>query len=175
VRDDADVVARCGALTDELLAAGVRAHLDDRTELSLGRRATDWELKGVPLRLELGPRDLADNVVTMVRRASGTKAPADLTRIVSAVETALDAEQVALFAEATTRRETHTVDVSSLGDARAAAETGWARIAWDLVGTEGEAELAMSGVSVRCLTRADGSVPGSEAEPDLVAYVSRAY
>jgi prolyl-tRNA synthetase len=175
VRDDADVAARCRALTDELLTAGVRAHLDDRTELSLGRRATDWELKGVPLRLELGPRDLADNKVTMVRRASGTKDPADLTGILRAVEAALDAEQVSLLAEATARRDTHTVDVDSLDDARAAAETGWARISWDLVGTEGEAKLATSGVSVRCLTRADGGVPGSEDEPDLIAYVARSY
>ena len=44
-----------------------------------------------------------------------------------------------------------------------------------MVGTEGEAELATSGVTVRCLTRADGSVPASEDERDLVAYVARAY
>ena len=68
VRDDAEVIARCRALTDELVAAGVRAQLDDRTDLSFGRRATDWELKGVPVRLELGPRDLANGEVTMVRR-----------------------------------------------------------------------------------------------------------
>ena len=71
MRDDDDVVARCGALTDELRAAGVRVQLDDRTDLSFGRRATDWELKGVPVRLELGPRDLADGVATLVRRIRG--------------------------------------------------------------------------------------------------------
>ncbi|MEX1007602.1 MAG: proline--tRNA ligase [Acidimicrobiia bacterium] len=175
VRDDADVMARCRALADELVAAGVRVHLDDRTEVSLGRRATEWELKGVPLRLELGPRDLANGEVTMVRRASRAKAPVDLAGIVGTVRSALDAEQAALLGEATTRRDARTADVDSLDDARVAAETGWARIAWDLVGTEGEAELATSGIKVACLTRADGSVPGSEAEPDLVAYVARSY
>ena len=55
VRDDEAVIARCPALTDELVAAGVHAQLDVRTDLSFGRRATDWELKGVPVRLELGP------------------------------------------------------------------------------------------------------------------------
>jgi prolyl-tRNA synthetase len=175
VRDDSDVMARCRALTDELVAAGVRARLDDRTDLSFGRRATDWELKGVPLRLELGPRDLANGEVTMVRRISGDKAPVDLAGIADTVRRSLDAEQDALLAEATTRRDTRTVDVDSLDDARAAADTGWARLPWRIVGTEGEAELATSGVTVRCLTRADGSMPSSEEEPDLVAYVARSY
>ena len=75
VRDDAAVIARCRELTDELVAAGVRAHLDDRTDMNFGRRATDWELKGVPIRLELGPRDLANGEVTLVRRIAGDKAP----------------------------------------------------------------------------------------------------
>ena len=154
VRDDPDVIARCRALTDELVAAGVRAQLDDRTDLSqFGRRATDWELKGVPVRLELGPRDLAKGEVTMVRRISRDKAPVDLAGVAETVRGALDAEQDALLAEAIARRDERTVDVDSLDDARAAAETGWARLPWDAVGTEGEAELATSGVTVRCLTR----------------------
>ncbi|HXY94952.1 MAG TPA: proline--tRNA ligase [Acidimicrobiia bacterium] len=175
VRDESDVVARCRALIDELAAAGLRAQLDDRTGISFGRRATEWELKGVPLRLELGPRDLANGEVTLVRRASGGKSAVRLDGIVGTAGDALDAEQHALLAEATANREARTADVSSIDDACGAAETGWARIAWDLVGTEGEAELAASGITVRCLTRRDGSVPTSEAEADLVAYVARAY
>ena len=89
---------------------------------------------------------------------------------------ALAAEQDALLAEATARVEcARTADVGSLDEARAAAETGWARLPWDAVGTDGEADLATSGITVRCLTRADGSLPSSEGEPDLVAYVARAY
>jgi prolyl-tRNA synthetase len=175
VRDDDEVIARCRALTDELVAAGVRAQLDVRTDISFGRRATDWELKGVPVRLELGPRDLANGEVTMARRISGDKAPAQLAGIAQTVRDALDAEQDALLAEATARRTARTADVDSLDDARAAAESGWARLPWDKVGTEGEAELATSGITVRCLTRADGSLPSSEQEPDLVCSVARAY
>ncbi|NCY16965.1 MAG: proline--tRNA ligase, partial [Actinobacteria bacterium] len=63
VREDAAVIDRCRSLAEELLAAGVRVELDLRTETSAGRRATDWELKGVPVRLELGPRDLAEGAV----------------------------------------------------------------------------------------------------------------
>ncbi len=68
VRDEGEVVERCAKLADELRAAGVRVQLDTKTDVSMGRRATDWELKGVPVRLEVGPRDLADGVATLVRR-----------------------------------------------------------------------------------------------------------
>ena len=98
-----------------------------------------------------------------------------LSGIVDRVREQLAAEQDALLAQATAWRDERVTDVTTLDDARKAAESGWARIAWKLVGTAGEAELATSGVTVRCLTRADGSVPGSEDEPDLLAYVARAY
>ncbi|HLM18699.1 MAG TPA: proline--tRNA ligase [Acidimicrobiia bacterium] len=186
VRDEGDVVARCGALTDQLRAAGIRVQLDARADVSMGRRATDWELKGVPVRLEVGPRDLADGVATLVRRvvskagAGGAggeerKQPVALVDVVTAVADELDRQQAALLAEATERRESHTVDVTTLDDAREAAGSGWARIAWDTVGPEGEAELAQASVSVRCLLRADGSLPESDDEPGLTAVVARSY
>jgi prolyl-tRNA synthetase len=178
VRDEGDVVARCGALAAELRAAGVRVHLDARADVSMGRRATDWELKGVPVRLEVGPRDLADGVATMVRRiAAGEdrKSAVGLDGAPSAVAAELDRQQRALLDEATALRESRTVDVKTLDEARDAAATGWARIPWDAVGVEGEAELAQSGVSVRCLHRDDGTLPESDDERGLVAVVARSY
>jgi prolyl-tRNA synthetase len=178
VRDEGDVVARCGAVADELRAAGVRVQLDAHADVSMGRRATDWELKGIPVRLEVGPRDLADGVATMVRRiAAGEdrKTPVALDGIVAAVTAELARQQAALRDEATALRDSRTADVATLDDAREAANTGWARIAWDAVGAAGEAALAQGGVSVRCLRRGDGSLPESEDEPDLVAIVARAY
>src|SRR5206468_1982220 len=73
------------------------------------------------------------------------------------------------------RLDARTTDVASLAEARRAAQDGFARVPWDVVGTEGELELAQSGITVRCLQRADGGLPLSSAEPDLVAYVARAY
>ncbi|HEX6075089.1 MAG TPA: proline--tRNA ligase, partial [Micromonosporaceae bacterium] len=72
-------------------------------------------------------------------------------------------------------RQERTVDVESLVEAVDAAATGWARLPWSLVGVAGERELNAQGVTVRCLVRADGSVPDSEDEPDLIAYIGRAY
>jgi prolyl-tRNA synthetase len=65
--------------------------------------------------------------------------------------------------------------VTSVADALEAASTGFARISWDAVGEAGETELNRHAVSVRCLQRADGSVPRSQDEPDLVAIVARSY
>jgi prolyl-tRNA synthetase len=176
VRDDAAVVERCRALAVELRDAGVRVELDDRVEVSMGRRATDWELKGVPLRLELGPRDLAEDVVTVVRRISGTKAAAPLAGIAGTVAEALEQQQDELLAQATERREQRTADCTTFDEVVEAAKAGWARIGWDALGRdEGEARLAEHTVTVRCLNRPDGSLPAEEDEPDLVAICARAY
>jgi prolyl-tRNA synthetase len=175
VRDQDDVVERCRALRDDLQAAGVRAELDDRTGTSLGRRVTDWELKGVPLRLEVGPRDLADGVVTLVRRISGDKSAVARGDAVARAVAALGEEQQVLHDDARARRDAHTTDITSIADADAAVERGWARIPWAAVGAEGEAALAPRGITVRCLVRPDGSLPDADDEADLVAYVARAY
>jgi prolyl-tRNA synthetase len=72
-------------------------------------------------------------------------------------------------------RDARIAEVSTVDDAAAASADGWAKIAWSTLGEEGEAKLAQSAVTVRCLQRPDGSVPESDTEPDLVAYVGRSY
>ncbi|MEI7592863.1 MAG: proline--tRNA ligase [Actinomycetes bacterium] len=175
VRDDPDVRARCASLVDELKAAGLRAKLDDRVEVSVGRRATDWELKGVPVRLDLGPRDLAEDAVTLIDRISGEKATIPLAGAIVAVHDALKAAQTSLLADSVSRRAARTSEVSTLEEAREASLLGWARVPWSQVGAEGEKSLSTSAVTVRCLIRPDGSLPGSEDEPDLLAVTGRSY
>jgi len=163
------------ALRDQLREAGVRVVLDDRVDIPFGRRAVDAELKGYPVRVELGPRDLAAGNVVLVRRTDGSKTPTPIGETVSAVLAALEADQKALYDEALAMRLDRTVDVSTVEDAIAASAAGWARVPWSAVGVEGETKANAEGVTVRCLTRADGSVPDSEDEPDLVTYLARAY
>jgi prolyl-tRNA synthetase len=163
------------ALTDDLLNAGVRTKLDDRVDTAFGRRAVDAELKGIPIRIEVGPRDFAAGTVTLVRRADGSKTPVSIGEAVGAVTAALEADQKGLYEEALSRRESRTVDVTTLSDAIEAAGQGWARIPWAAVGVEGENLANQSAVSVRCLYRPDGSVPASQDEPDLIAILARSY
>jgi prolyl-tRNA synthetase len=167
-----DAARRIGA---ELSAAGVRLVVDDRTDVPFGRRAVDWELKGVPLRIELGPRDLKEGSATVAYRLSGGKQPARLDGLVPKIVQLLAAEQLEMLTAAIRERDVRIVDVSTIADAVAAAADGWARIPWAMLGESGEAILAQSAVTVRCLQRPDGSVPDSDEEPDLVAYVGRSY
>jgi prolyl-tRNA synthetase len=173
---DGDAVGETAVkLRDALAGAGVRVALDARTDTPFGRRAVDAELKGYPVRIEVGPRDLAVGNVTLVRRIDGTKTPMAVDAVVAAVTGALEAGQRTLLGEARQRREAATVDVTGVDDAIEAAASGWARVPWAAVGVEGEAKANGQGVTVRCLTRADGTVPDSEDEPELVAYLGRAY
>jgi prolyl-tRNA synthetase len=175
VKDGPGVGEAAGKLAAELRAAGVRVTLDDRTDTPFGRRAVDAELRGVPIRIEVGPRDLAENNVTLARRIPGTKTPVTLNAAADAVGTALTEDQKALHDEALERRNARTADVTTVEEATEAAATGWARIPWAALGDGGEARLAKDAVTVRCLLRPDGSVPEIEDEPGLVAVVGRSY
>jgi prolyl-tRNA synthetase len=162
-------------LVDELAAAGLRVRLDDQVATSFGRRATDWELKGVPLRVEVGPRDLAQGQVTVVRRDTGEKAQVALAEVAARAVALAEQVQADMLADAVARRDAGTVDVAGIDEAVEAAQTGFARLPWRLVRGEGEAQLAGKGITVRCLTAADGDLPVGDDEDDLVAVVARAY
>jgi prolyl-tRNA synthetase len=175
VKEGDGVGEAAAKLRDALRDAGVRVGFDDRVDTPFGRRAVDAELKGYPVRVELGPRDLAAGNAVVVRRADGSKTPVPVPDVVSAVLAALDADQQALHDAALAFRLSRTTEVSTLAEAIEATTTGWARVPWSAVGTAGEASANAEGVTVRCLVRADGSVPDSEDEPDLVAILARAY
>ena len=161
--------------TCELQGVGVRARLDAQVATSFGRRATDWELKGIPVRIEVGPRDLKEGTVTLVRRDTGEKVAVPAAEAARRAEALLPAIQADLLAAAIRRRDERTADVASLEEAVEAGQDGFARVPWDLVRDGGEARLAQDAITVRCLQRPDGSLPDSEDEPDLVAYVARSY
>jgi prolyl-tRNA synthetase len=175
VKDEEGAGERAAALAAEVEAAGVRVRLDDRVATSFGRRATDWELKGVPVRLEVGPRDLTQGLVTVVRRDTGDKDQVPLAEAAARVAALVDQVQADLLAAATARQDAATADVTSLADAADAAQAGFARLPWALVRGEGEAALAGQGITVRCLVTPDGGLPASEDDDDLVALVARAY
>jgi prolyl-tRNA synthetase len=175
VRDEGGAGEAAGRLVDELKAAGVRVRLDTKVDVSFGRRATDWELKGIPLRIEVGPRDLKEGEVTLVRRDDGEKRQVDVTAVAAEVPALLDAIQADLLASATKERDDRTVEVAAIEDVAAAAADGFVRIPWDSVGVEGETRLGRDALTIRCLQRADGSLPESDDERGLVALVARSY
>jgi prolyl-tRNA synthetase len=182
VRDEHGVRDAAREVSDRLARYGVRTRLDDRTEPAWGRRVVDWELKGVPVRVEIGPRELEEGRVVLARRDTGTKTDVPTEGIEKAVRDALDEAQGAMFAEAQRRRDAATAQVSSVDEAEEAARSGFAVVPWRAVGEDGEARLNEAGVSVRLLMRPDRSLPddprhAQDDDPasDLVAVVARAY
>jgi prolyl-tRNA synthetase len=169
------VAEAASALVKELEAGGVRTKLDDAVDVSFGRRAVDWELKGVPVRIEVGPRDLANGEATVIRRDNGTKEPWKLGAVAARMAGVLETIQADLLATATAHRDARILDVATLDEAVEAAAVGFGRIAWSALGPEGENRLREQGVTVRCLRMPDGTVPSSEDTPGAVALVARAY
>ncbi len=175
VRDEDGAGAAADLLMADLTAEGVRVRLDGNISSSFGRRATDWELKGVPIRIEVGPRDLKEGLVTVVRRHSGDKLQVSVAEVATLIPVLLAEIQADLLAAATRRRDDRTADAASIEEAIEAGKVGFARVPWDLLKDGGEARLAQDAITVRCLQTADGGLPTSEEDPGLIAYVARSY
>jgi len=119
------------ALAVTLERAGIRTHVDDRPQVSPGFKFNDWEMRGVPIRLELGPRDLAAGTALMSRRlnypypnAVKEAIPLDAAPALLAAE--LSAFQAMLAQRAADFRDNHTATVNSWPEFTAAVAVGWA-------------------------------------------------
>lgn len=124
------VTEACEKLYEELKAAGIRVKLDDRDTVSAGFKFNDWELKGVPVRLEIGPRDLENGVVTAFRRDLCEKTTLPLDGIVESLKKLLDDIQATLYTQAKQFRDGHTRTVTNMDELKDAVETGFAKAMW---------------------------------------------
>jgi prolyl-tRNA synthetase len=175
IKDEGGTGDAAARLARELTATGRRVKLDDDLATSFGRRVTEWELRGVPVRVEVGPRDLAEGSVTLVRRDTSEKVVVPIGEVANRVPGLLDDIQAAMFDEALARRDEGTVAVTSIDDAVEVAQRGFAVLPYATVGESGEDALNARGATVRCLQMADGGLPLDASAPDVVAYVARAY
>jgi prolyl-tRNA synthetase len=107
--DRTDVLEVAAAVADELRAAGARVRVDDRPEYRPGFKFNEWELKGVPLRIEIGGRDLAAGGVTVARRDTGGKKQIPLPRVAIAIDEMLSDVQASLFQMARDEQERRTL------------------------------------------------------------------
>ena len=118
----ADAVAE--TIAAELTTAGHRVELDARVEVAYGRRVTDWELKGAPVRVEVGPRDLGRGVVTVVRRDTADRSEVAPNAVAAHVSSALDSAQSGLLEEARAFMMDRLPETESIGEAIEAARSG---------------------------------------------------
>ncbi|MFN7150771.1 MAG: proline--tRNA ligase [Microthrixaceae bacterium] len=173
--DDGAPTEAARRLCDELRTAGVRVQLDDQVATAFGRRATDWELKGVPVRIEVGPRDLAEGMATVVRRDTGDKQPMALAEIAAALPATLEDIQRDLHDGALAERDRRTVDCSTLDEVVEAASNGFARVPWTQLDAAALELLGRDALTVRCVQTAEGGLPDSLDAAGNVAIVARAY
>ena len=117
----------------ELVDAGVRVKVDDRDTLSPGFKFNDWELRGVPTRIEIGPKDVAKNSVALARRdipGRDGKQFVPQEGLVHTVQNLLDEIQIALLERARQFRDDNTHDVDNYDDFKKVTKTGFARVWW---------------------------------------------
>ncbi len=138
------------AVTDRLNAAGLRARID-LSDNSPGWKFAQYEMKGVPLRLELGPRDMENGVVMACRRDTGEKAPLAMEGLEQTAAELLESVQQSLFDRAKANLDSHTWSASTVEEVREKAADGFVKTMWcgDAACEEKMKELA--GVSSRCI------------------------
>ncbi len=146
------VTERAQALFEEIKAAGIRAKID-LSDNSLGWKCAQYEMKGVPLRVELGPKDIENGVCMAVRRDNGEKISVPLTDIAARLPQLLDEVQQGLYNKAKKNMDDHIYTAYSLEEAKELQEKngGFIKTMWcgDL-----QCELDMkekAGMSSRCI------------------------
>lgn len=146
------VAERAQALFEEIKAAGIRAKID-LSDNSLGWKCAQYEMKGVPLRVELGPKDIENGVCVAVRRDNGEKVSVRLDEAAERIPVLLNQVQQGLYEKAKKNLDEHTYEARSLAEAKELQEKngGFIKTMWC---GELDCELQMkekAGMSSRCI------------------------
>ena len=146
------VLDAANALYERLKAAGIRVKIDD-SDNSLGWKCAQYEMKGIPLRVELGPKDIENNCCMAVRRDNGEKVSVALEDLEARIPEVLDDVQRGLYEKALANLETHTYAAATLDEAKELQEKngGFIKTMW--CGSL-ECEMKMkevAGMSSRCI------------------------
>lgn len=125
------VLEEANKLCEKLKTAGIRVKVDDR-EQSPGWKFAEHEMKGVPLRIEIGPRDIENNSCVLVKRVSGEKTPVSLDGIEKTVSDMLVSVQKEMFEKAKAYRDAMTYDIHNLEELEkiTAEKNGFIRMMW---------------------------------------------
>jgi len=96
--DDKDsVIQKAHQIKDDLSKIDLRVHLDDREQLTPGFKFNDWEMKGIPIRIEIGPKDIAKKQVVLVRRHNRTKTSLNMDSLTDEISSELKNIQKEMF------------------------------------------------------------------------------
>lgn len=130
--EGADITNHAKLVAGKLQEAGINLTFDDRAQYTPGWKFHEWELKGVPLRIEIGPRDISRQQVTMVRRDTSERSVVPEADVINETKKLLDAIQLSLFEKARHLLKQAIYDVRTYEDLKQVIETkgGFARGCW---------------------------------------------
>lgn len=150
--DSAPVLAKATDLSMQLVAAGFRVFVDTDDQATPGAKFYKWELKGVPLRIEIGPRDLKNNQAVVADRLGLAKQACSLDDLVNHCKIQLDLIQAELFKRAHDRRAKQWHKVAKLADFAQKLETdgGFYQTGW-CGSLECETQIKMAKATIRCV------------------------
>lgn len=123
------VQSKAQGLADGLIAEGVRVKIDTR-DLRPGPKFFEWEKKGVPVRLEIGPKDMANGTVVAVRRDTAEKQNLSEADLIDAIKDMLEQIHVNLYDKALAFRQAHTVKVADYDSFKAQLEGNFILAGW---------------------------------------------
>ena len=147
------VDALVDGLVAECKALGVRVKVDERPNMRPGAKFFEWERKGVPLRVEVGPRDAAEGVVVVASRLGGEKRSVAAADAAADLAASLEDIQARLFAAAAARLDGGTVDVGSYDELKAkidADDLGFFRVYWAADDANEKAIKEDCSATIRC-------------------------
>ena len=147
----------------ELKSAGIRVKVDERTEVTPGFKFNDWEMRGVPLRIEIGPKDIEKGTVALARRdkpGREGKSFVPQAGLAAAVSDLLVEIQASLLARATAFRDSHIFDPKDYAELTEVVKNGWAYSYW-CESAECEAKVkADTKATTRCIPLNQEEGPG---------------
>jgi prolyl-tRNA synthetase len=161
--EKATVLENATALRKELVQGGIRVKMDEREGMSPGFKFNDWEMRGVPLRLELGPKDVAKGSVVLARRDKPGKEGKTFvpqTGLVAAVESLLQEIQKSLYDRALAFRLANTAEPANYDEFKQAVEKGFA-LSWWCGNEDCEAKIKEeTKATMRCIPIEQGGGAG---------------
>ena len=119
-----NVVQKANQIKDSLSKINLRVHLDDREQLTPGFKFNDWEMKGIPIRIEIGPKDIAKNQVVLVRRHNQVKTSIEMDSSSEKISSELKNIQKEMFDAAKKILEERVVRVSEYQQFKEELENG---------------------------------------------------
>ena len=174
------VMAKVEEFTAKFKELDIRFYVDDSEQKSPGWKFNEWEMKGVPLRMEIGPRDLKKGHVALARRDTGDKDFVSNPQVVETVQDLLDQIQISMFEKAKSFRDSNTHWVENYDEFKdVIKEGGFAKAYWAGNGEMEEEIQKDTKATVRCIPLEQPEDSGTcfytKEKADKIAIFGKAY